>query len=73
MVAEGDTVFTEHTEDWHFGEGVVVSLPFVSVHVVEDGRAKLWRDYWDLQTLLGKAPQWWLEHIMKAGQEAGLS
>ncbi len=73
MVAEGDTVFTEHTEDWHFGEGVVVSLPFVSVHVVEDGRVKLWRDYWDLQTLLGKAPQWWLEHIMKAGQEAGLS
>jgi len=73
MVAEGDTVFTEHTEDWHFGDGVVVSLPFVSVHVIEDGRIKLWRDYWDLQTLLGSAPQWWLEHIAKAGREAGLS
>lgn len=73
MVVEGETVITEHTEDWHFGAGVVVSLPFVSVHVIEDGRIKLWRDYWDLQTLLGSAPQWWIEHIMKAGQEAGLS
>ena len=73
MVVEGDTVVTEHTEDWHFGDGVVVSLPFVSVHVIEDGKVKLWRDYWDLQTLLGGAPQWWLDHILKAGQEAGLS
>ena len=73
MVVEGDTVITEHTEDWHFGDGVVVSLPFVSVHVIENGRVKLWRDYWDLQTLLGKAPQWWLEHVAKAGREAGLS
>ena len=73
MVVEGDTVITEHTEDWHFGDGVVVSLPFVSIHVIEDGKVKLWRDYWDLQTLLGSAPKWWLEHIMKAGQEAGLS
>jgi limonene-1,2-epoxide hydrolase len=72
MVVAGGTVVTEHTEDWHFGDGVVVSLPFVSLHVIEDGRIKLWRDYWDLQTLLGSAPQWWLEHIMKAGEEAGL-
>ena len=72
IVADGDTVMTEHTEDWHFGDGVVVSLPFVSVHVIEDGKIKLWRDYWDLQTLLGSAPQWWLEHIMKRAQEAGL-
>lgn len=73
MVAEGDTVITEHTEDWHFGEGVVVSLPFVSIHVIEDGKIVLWRDYWDLQTLMSGAPDWWKEHIVKAAAEAGLS
>jgi ketosteroid isomerase-like protein len=65
MVAEGDTVVTEHTEEWHFGTGEVVSLPFVSIHVLRDGKISLWRDYWDLQTLLGSAPQWWLEHLAK--------
>jgi len=72
LVAEGDTVVTEHTEDWHFGEGVVVCLPFVSIHTIEDGKFVLWRDYWDLGTLMNGAPQWWLEHIMKAAAEVGL-
>ncbi len=65
MVAEGDTVVTEHTEDWHFGTGEVVSLPFVTIHVVEDGKVKLWRDYWDLGTLMNGAPAWWIEHLAK--------
>ena len=72
LVAEGDTVVTEHTEDWHFGEGVVVCLPFVSIHTIEDRKFVLWRDYWDLGTLMNGAPQWWLEHIMKAAAEVGL-
>ena len=63
MVVEGDTVVTEHTEDWYWNTGEKVSLPFVSVHVLEDGKITLWRDYWDLQTLLGGAPQWWLERL----------
>ena len=45
LVAEGDTVITEHTEDWCFADDHVVSLPFVSVQVVRDGRIALWRDY----------------------------
>lgn len=66
MIAEGDTVVTEHQEDWHFHTGEVVELPFVSVHVLdENGQIKLWRDYWDLQTLLGKAPAWWIERLAK--------
>ena len=73
IVVEGNTVVTIHTEDWHFGDGVMVSLPFVSVHHIRDGLLIRWSDYWDLQTLLGAAPQWWLEHIAKAGTEAGLS
>ncbi len=63
MVAEDDTVVTEHTEDWHFHSGEVVSLPFVSIHVVKDGRIVLWRDYWDMNTLMSGAPRWWIERL----------
>ncbi len=63
MVSEGDTVVTEHTEDWHFHSGEVVSLPFVSIHVVKDGRIVLWRDYWDMNTLMSAAPKWWIERL----------
>ena len=72
IVVEGDNIVTEHTEDWHFGDGVVVSLPFVSIHTVENGKFKTWRDYWDMQTLVGGAPQWWLDHIMKQAEQVGL-
>jgi hypothetical protein len=27
------------------------------------------RDYWDLQTLLGRAPQWWIQHLATAKPE----
>jgi ketosteroid isomerase-like protein len=64
MVAEGDVVVTEHTETWRWKTGEEVVLPFVSVHVLADGKITRWSDYWDLQTLLGGAPQWWIEHIM---------
>ncbi len=63
VVAEGDTVVTEHTEDWHFHSGEVVSLPFVSIHVVKDGRIVLWRDYWGMNTLMSGAPKWWIERL----------
>ena len=66
MVAEGDTVITEHTEDWCFADDHVVSLPFVSVQVVRDGRIALWRDYSNMATLLEAAPAWWLEHVTSA-------
>ncbi|MFQ5512858.1 MAG: nuclear transport factor 2 family protein [Myxococcota bacterium] len=63
VVAEGDTVITEHTEDWYFHTGEKVSLPFVSVHVIRDGKLTLWRDYWDLGTLMSGAPAWWIERL----------
>ncbi len=73
MVAEGDCVITEHLEDWYFHTGEVVKLPFTSIHEFdESGRITLWRDYWDLGTLLNNAPTWWLEQIMAAnGEEFG--
>jgi limonene-1,2-epoxide hydrolase len=64
IVAEGDTVVTEHTETWHFDDESSVALPFVSVQVVRDGKLVLWKDYWNAETLLGGAPAWWLEHVM---------
>jgi limonene-1,2-epoxide hydrolase len=66
MLAEGDTVITEHTETWRFHTGEVIPLPFVSIHVIRDGKLELWRDYSDMNTLLAAAPKWWLEHISAA-------
>jgi limonene-1,2-epoxide hydrolase len=63
MVAEGDTVVTEHAETWHWHTGEEVTLPFVSVHEFRDGAIVRWWDYWDLQTLMNAAPDWWIEHV----------
>jgi limonene-1,2-epoxide hydrolase len=64
MVAEGNTVVTEHTETWHWHTGEEVALPFVSVQELRGGSIIRWWDYWDLQTLMNAAPAWWIEHIM---------
>ncbi len=69
IVIDGDTVVTEHTATWHFHTGEVIPLPFVSIHVVRDGKFDLWRDYWDLTAWVAAAPQWWIEHIATAGAE----
>lgn len=70
MIAEDQTVITEHTETWCFHTGEVVALPFVSVmELNDDGMIQLWRDYWDLNTLMNNVPQWWLEHIMQFSPE----
>lgn len=63
VVADGEVVFTEHTEVWHWHTGESVALPFVSVQRVRDGVILVWKDYWDYQTLLGASPAWWQERI----------
>ncbi|MGB2756490.1 MAG: nuclear transport factor 2 family protein [Acidimicrobiia bacterium] len=67
-VAQGTTVVTEHAETWHWHTGESVRLPFVSVQETDGIVITRWSDYWDLQTLLGAAPQWWIEHIMNGWQ-----
>ncbi len=64
MVAEGDMVILEHSEEWHWSTGETVVLPFVSVFELRDGKIARWWDYWDLGTLMNAAPQWWIDHIM---------
>jgi limonene-1,2-epoxide hydrolase len=66
VVADATTVVTEHTEDWCFSEEQIVSLPFVSVQEIADGRIARWSDYSNIDTLLSAAPAWWLEHVTKA-------
>ncbi len=63
MVAEGDTVVTEHAETWHWHTGEEVTLPFVSVQELDGGSIVRWWDYWDLSTLMNSAPAWWIEDI----------
>ena len=65
VVAEGPNVVLEHTEVWHFHTGEVFTNPFVTIHEVADGRIRLWRDYWDLNTMLASVPKWWIEHVAK--------
>lgn len=64
IVAEGDVVVTEHAELWRWHTGESVSLPFTSVQEIRGGKIARWHDYWDLQTLMNAAPQWWIDHIM---------
>ncbi len=69
VVAEGDQVVIEHTETWHFETGEKLTNDFVTIHVVEHGLVALWRDYWDLGTMMAQAPKWWIERIAQHGAE----
>ena len=68
VVAEGPdgVVVTEHTEVWTWPTGETVALPFVSVQHIEDGVIRLWKDYWDFQTLMGAAPPAWHDRLATA-------
>jgi limonene-1,2-epoxide hydrolase len=65
VVAEGDSVLVEHTETWHFETGEQLTNQFVTVHEVRNGKIALWRDYWDLNTMMAQAPKWWIERIAR--------
>ncbi|MFN7151742.1 MAG: limonene-1,2-epoxide hydrolase family protein [Microthrixaceae bacterium] len=64
IVAQGNTVMTEHVERWTWASGETVDLPFVSVHELDGDKITRWWDYWDLSTLMNAAPAAWVEHIM---------
>jgi limonene-1,2-epoxide hydrolase len=63
VVAEGDSVVIEHTETWHFETGEKIVNDFVTIHELRDGKVTLWRDYWDLNTMMSQAPKWWIERL----------
>ena len=62
-VAEGDSVVVEHTETWHFETGEKMVNPFTTIHEVKGGKITLWRDYWDLNTMMGQMPKAMIERL----------
>ena len=65
VVAEGDTVVTEHVEHWEWDTGDRVDLPVLSIHQFRQSQIARWWDYWDMQTLMSAAPGSWVEHVMQ--------
>ncbi|MGI8938330.1 MAG: nuclear transport factor 2 family protein [Iamia sp.] len=61
-----DVVMVEHAEIWGWETGEEVTLPFVSVHRVKGDKVIVWKDYWNYDSLLGAAPEWWKERIFGA-------
>jgi limonene-1,2-epoxide hydrolase len=66
IVEEGDTVLVERTEVWHHPTGERASLPVMAVFKFRNGKIELWRDYWDMPTLIGQQPPGWLEGVIAA-------
>jgi limonene-1,2-epoxide hydrolase len=52
-LASGDTVMNERTDRFEL-KGEWVDLPVAGVFVVRDGQIALWRDYFDLPTIMNK-------------------
>lgn len=55
-VAQGDLVMNERTDRFEMG-GTWTDLPVAGVFELRDGRIALWRDYFDLQTVMAAMPQ----------------
>lgn len=64
MLAQGDMVITEHSEEWFWHTGEHHLVRFCSVHEIRNGLIERWWDYVDIGQLTGAAPAWWLEHVM---------
>ena len=60
----------EHSETWTWDSGEVAVLRFVTVHTVREengaGKVTMWKDYWDMGSMVSQAPSTWLEDLAKA-------
>ena len=54
-LAAGDLVMNERTDRFEMG-GIWVDLPVAGVFELRDGRIALWRDYFDLPTIMNAMP-----------------
>ncbi|MCW2544510.1 MAG: limonene,2-epoxide hydrolase, partial [Frankiales bacterium] len=50
-LAQGDLVMNERTDRFRIGE-TWTDLPVMGVFTLRDGQIALWRDYFDLQTVM---------------------
>ena len=69
LVAEGDFVVVEHVERWHFHTREIVENKLLTIHELRDGKVARWSDYWDIQSMISQAPQWWIEKIAEASPQ----
>jgi limonene-1,2-epoxide hydrolase len=69
VVASGDCIVTEREETWHFPTGEVAVLPVLCVHELRGGKFGLWREYWNLPTLMSQMPASWLEIMAARARE----
>ena len=56
LLSDGTDVMYEHSETWTFTSGEQGVLRFVTVHKVVDGKITVWKDYWDMNSLVSFAP-----------------
>jgi limonene-1,2-epoxide hydrolase len=66
LVTNGADAMYEHSETWTWDSGEVAVQHFVTVHKVVDGEVTLWKDYWDMGSMVSQAPPTWLEELSKA-------
>jgi hypothetical protein len=70
LLTNGVDACYEHSETWTWTTGEVALLKFVSVHKVslQDGAGKvtLWKDYWDMGSMVNQAPSTWMEDFAGA-------
>ena len=67
IATNGDTVLIERTEVWHHETGEEAPLDVMSVIKFEGDKMILWRDYWDVASLMKNQPATWLERIGMTG------
>lgn len=63
LASNGSTTMYEHSETWTFPSGEQGTLKFVTVHEVVDGKVTVWKDYWDMATLMSFAPAGYFETL----------
>lgn len=63
LVSSGSDVMYEHSETWTFQTGEQGVLRFVTVHKVVDGKIAVWKDYWDMNSLVAFAPPQHFENL----------
>ncbi|WP_293680498.1 limonene-1,2-epoxide hydrolase family protein [uncultured Phenylobacterium sp.] len=66
QVADGDTVVMERLDRHQLGPERWAELPVIGIFEVKDGLITVWREYFDLGTLLGQWPE--LQQAMASPQ-----
>jgi len=66
LVCDGPDALYEHSEMWTFATGEQGVLRFVTVHKVVDGKVTVWKDYWDMNSLVAFAPPNHFENLANA-------